>query len=486
MKQLELLDNQIRQGQSREVQATLRELVKARHSTPHTREENLGLAALCRRSGWAEGGLILLNPIVRPSARSQAQSTGGERCEYGACLVQIGAGSEALPLFESAEVAPRFLFEAFYRFSIWDYSSALLSLRRYLSEFELAPYERFIGEVNLVAALVSTKNFAEATPLLVRLKEEAARREMRLLLGNLFEIEAQTYLEREQWKLADQSLNESYRLLQGHSNWEMLYVLKWRLILDIRQKGFNAPQKKSANELIAQAKVLRHSETWRDLEFQLAKITGNRKLAERVYLGTPFSAFREKIVSELKYTPKAEEYLWCTGKSPTHTLDILTGLVSPRTCPLKSGQVVQRLLAALAADFYRSPTLAALHAQVFPGRYYNPLSSPAVMHQALKRLRQWLEQKKIPLEVLEQQGTYSLSGERTAIRVYRDAITNHSGSSQVLRQSFPKAPFQRRDFENLRGISARAANYHLKALQLAGIISVEGHGPARTYRLKAR
>lgn len=488
---MEKIDLLIRKGQSKQAQALLRERLKARHSQRIPRAEAARWASLCRRSGWAEGGLLALNPYVRPPVHSRVEATDPEKIEYAHGLVSLGVQQEARALLREvrSDEASALLTHAFSLFTEWNYEDALPLLRDYVKHAELAPYARLIGRVNLLAAISFLQRTQESSELFREILEECERGGHELLAGNIYEIQAQTEVQAGQLGRAENYLNESLRRLQNHENFDRLFLNKWLAILRLKKEGLTNAVRHDFTGVIAEAQSKRQWETWRDCDYWLA--TSEEEKA-KVFYGTPYFSYRRRIEKELRYHADDRGFVWRVG--PGHAkasavLDVQKGLLAPTPRSLKTGQVVQRLLETLALDFYKPPTVAQLHATLFPDRYYNPESSPDLIHQAMKRLRQWIAQNKVPLSVVEDQGLYRLRSQgRVDIHLRAQAIAPSAPRARLaddLAQEFRSQPFSRKEFEAWTKLSSRAANLRIAELLTANALEKIGAGPQTKYKVKA-
>ena len=197
---LKPINHLIQQGNSRKARQHLQLILRPSERARFTREERLELASLCRRTGWFQGALVVLAPIVRPSSRSRVQASDAEKTEYASNLIQMGSRQEGRLLLSEVSPSwhPKYFVEALSYFSEWNYHAAIPLLRRYLDWPEIQPYARIIGQVNLAAALVFENEIHEAETLLRHLKETCEREGHSLMLGNVYEIWSQLALKQDQ------------------------------------------------------------------------------------------------------------------------------------------------------------------------------------------------------------------------------------------------------------------------------------------------
>ncbi|MCM2322169.1 MAG: hypothetical protein NDJ90_02800 [Oligoflexia bacterium] len=496
---LNQIDESIRQGQTRKAAARIQALCEESSRLP--RKDRLELARLARRAFIPALGILLLRPFVRPSASAVVEATPEERLEFAACLIWVGARSEGRELL--AELDPRAhperdLFTSFALFSVWDYRAAVPLLRRYVRHPALAPYARLVGKANLAAALVHERSLAEAQELLAEL--EAATREggHSLLLRNILKLEAERAVYARDRARADRALDEALALA-GNSPEDALFVEKWRAIALLEKDGAEP-----LRQVRRKALEMGEWEGVRDCDYHLSALAKDFSLGARLYFGSPYPRYRERFLGDF---PELRERLpglfgWEVGErslggagAPADTLEfsIPRGCGSSRDELLKPGQVPQRLLSALASDFYRPFNLVELHSAVFPARHYHPKFSADSMHQALGRLRGYFRRVRLPLEVLEKNGSYRLETRQRltlwvnagGVREENELPVRLEREVAVLRARFP-AEFTAEDAARALGLSRNSALGRLRALLGFRRIRKEGRGPATRYRAIAQ
>jgi hypothetical protein len=393
----------------------------------------------------------------RTPSHLQLHTTSLEKAEYAAALVQIGAeleGLEILAQIDPVQVPRVYLYSALAHFSRWDYLKSVPLLEAYVAHPELSNYERRVGQVNLAAANVALDvEYPSLDVLIKQTKDEG----LMLLHANLLEIKSQFLLAHNRLKEARLCLEQAALFMEEMGQTDVLFIKKWTCVLRAKEiiTYINRSMNTDINREIefdidtdidrdqmgcadlsdvqrfrlalgaARTDLLRlrdvalsmgHSETVRDIDFHLIqifrdsdfgsqKVDANNRVCH-LYFGSPFESYRSRIESQLHYKSKTH-YDWQLSEQSTFILD-------PLHAPdLKTGMLLQRLLFALCKDFYRSQRVVSIHAELFPGRHFNPLSSPAVVHQAIKRLRIWARKTRVPLEIYESGGAYRLGGNIT-------------------------------------------------------------------------
>ncbi|MGE3683478.1 MAG: hypothetical protein AB7G93_17280 [Bdellovibrionales bacterium] len=377
------------------------------------RRFRVSLANLCRRAGLIRLGLKVLTPVVRPGNRIPVQPTAAEKAEYALLLQRTGAVREAVEILRS--IAPlslpdTLIYQALCHFNRWNYEAAIPLLQEFLG-YPLDAYKRLIGAVNLIAALIITEEFEQGAALLDETQAELKKRGLTRLLGNCHELRAQIHIAHHNLSLAGQELDEASRLVRRAGGLDLLFVDKWRSIVE----AFAAENPAPITTFKARALQFGDWECVREATlFELMFIRDQERI-EHLYVGTPFDMYRRRIVRSLDLREIPTQYLLGTPGSPC--LDLSTGRINDQL-RLAPGKKVHQLIAALLADFYRPRSLGELFSELFPDEYFSIFSSPNRMHQLFSRARAWLKTEDIPLSIEEQSGFYHLRiRESISIRV---------------------------------------------------------------------
>lgn len=410
MKQLTVheLEELVRSGNFREVQRHLSQL----NLKGLPREEALPIANIARRVHQNRLALKILNPIVRSTNSLDSPASPAEMIEYAESLRRVGAVTEAIRIFQSIDrtMYPQTGFHlALCYFAQWKTKPIVPLLREYIQTFQAPSYALCVARVNLAAALISEEELDEAESLLRELQTETRKADYKLLYGNTLELNSQIeILHRKNWQKASTILDEAESVLsQTVNSVDRLFIQKWRAVMDSFQAG------KATESLLrvrAQALEMCHWETVRSCDFFRAKI--NRDLQGLIYLyfGTPFNSFREMILKEPDVAINLpSSYLWQSSSFKTERIfDVGNASGDDGYLSLPPGQALHQLLILLTRDFYKPQPMVSLFAEIFPDEYFNPTSSANRIHQLTKRLREWLLENKIPVELKENGGSYSL------------------------------------------------------------------------------
>lgn len=459
-------------------------------------EDRTALANLYRRLGWASESLRLLGPALRSPKGLLRRATPEETAEYVMALLDVGAWKEVEPLLAGQPATPKILLaRAFARFHQWDYPSAVSPLEQYLAHPTLSEYERFIGEVNLSAALAAAGSHQKAATRLASLMPELERARRNLLLANCLEIQTQIQVGRKDWEGARESIRRSRAMIEAGASRDHLFVAKWELLTRLGSEGWSSQVEEAVVRLREEAIKNAAWEVARDLDFHVAETTGDSELKRHLYFGTPFASYRKRIgiegSSELQST-----FLWRADQpyseskpgTRSRVLDSLT-LTTSRRGQVALGTLPQKLLAALALDFYRPKSAAELFQWVSPGAYFNPSVSPGVVYQAVRLLKQTLGELKFPLRIESGEHGYRLRSERdAAVRVYSGMARALDSTEELnllwLREGAlrERGHFCTNEVARALGLTRRSAERFLAPLVRRGSVTRENRGRERRYR----
>jgi len=403
---------------------------------------------------------------VRPKTGAPSIAKPEELVEYAACLTKLGAAEEALVLLSKVEGIPRaLLYQALALAARWRYAENIPLLKAYLATPGLSAYQRHVGEINLAAALVFEGKHREVTPLLRCLLYNTSLSHHTLLLGNCLELSAENLILQGKIDAAKTCLEEATRKLGKTDSIYEFLARKWGAVVLSFHHPKSAESHQALQAVRKEAQERLHWESLRELDRFDYRATKDPALFHRVYAGTPYENFRRKLEQDADGTIKiASSYLWQLGEGeePPVVVDLVAGTASKGT-PLKLGSLPHRLILTLSSDFYRPFRIGELFSRLFPGEFYNPVSSVRRVHQALAMLREWLEQAHLPLLVEETRGEYRISTTRPcSIRV----PVGDNGSKALpgrvnlsiarMREVWPSETFSSEEAASALKISARS------------------------------
>lgn len=487
--QIERWDELIRKGKGRRVAEELG--LFPRRKIP--RESLAKFTNLCWRAHTPETGLLALNRRVRGTSRARADATDAEKLEYAVCLGRCGAVYEALGLVSaiSGDKAP---FARFYEAGLlamcWEYRMAIPLFREHLKNASLTEYQRWVGLLNLASAYVFELRHREAASILRRLIQETRGTGRFLLHANALHLSASSLISQRRFREADGLLKLARKAVASAGGLDALFVDKWAAILSLLRSRDKAPGLKSLDGVSALAAKLEEWNTVRECDRFRAIACRDETVLWRVYFGTPYRAYRKRLLDDFGGGVRPpSHYLWTgardrgTGK----TLDTLRGDAGPAGPRLKPGGSTHRLLRLLCSDFYRRFRLAEIHDRVFAGTHFNPATSPAKVHQAVKLLRRWFDDHALPIEIEVKGNEYRLvAHEGISIRVDPEGFVTDPDHirAAVLRGKFGAAAFSSSDAASHLGLSVRAAVQLLKNLTQAGVIEKSGTTRGAAYSIR--
>lgn len=442
----------------------------------------LPLANLCRRAYQLDLGIRILAPVVL-SPTADDPPTPAEMAEYAVLLQRSGAITEALQLLESvpSDHAPQVaLYKAFCHIARWDYAKALPEITTYLAA-DLEPYARKVGLVNLGACHLYLGDYDRSEALLTDAIRSWATEERRLR-GNCFELRSQIHLVKKNLKAAEADLNEAAALLPTEQTVDQLFVLKGSAHLRALKEKSVEPIRIFKEE----AERRRHWESVRDADFIRLRVRFEENLFHRLYFGTPFDGYRERLAAEFGRRPTESKYLHGNENAPR--FDLRTGTWNAST-RLKPGRSDLRLLQILLKDLYRPYRLSGLFAELFPGEHYNADTSRDRVHKVIARARANWARAGLPIAVKDTNGDYriALDGD-IAFLIGEEKFSN---ANDLLFEKL-SASFEARD-----SFTAKQARTAL-ALPLSSfkrfvnwalekrLLEREGLGPRVIYRFRAR
>lgn len=446
------------------------------------------LATIARRADMPGLGLKLLNPVVRPERKKIANATDMEKIEYAFCLSNSGAQQEAIKLLDTLDIdqIPQgLLAKSFSYINSWNYKEAIPLLKTYTASPQVEAYQRLVGNVNLVAALVYEELSEEAEELLGALLEETEKGQYRLLHGKLLGYRAQNAIQAKKWEVAGKFLGEAEDYLKEMGGIDVLLMKKWHAVYDCYLQGEKNKNVDNLRKIKEEAYQIKHWETVRHCDFFEALFCENEELGFHVYFGTPYTSFKHKLLKEWKKPLSLpEQYALKLGSpSPTHK-KIRFLIEEAGEKALKHGQASHRAMLALASDFYRPLRVTTLHYALYPNDFFNPFSSRDRVHQALRRLRISLKNLKLPLTLKEEKSLYSLAASSPIeLLVPREIESKDRSDFQIqsLQAKWPTDPFSVSQAADHLQVETRTALIFLQKALQKGIVVRSGKGPATRY-----
>lgn len=363
------------------------------------REDLLTFASLCRRAGIAAVGISVLRTLVRPtSRRAVSETTDSEKTEYAACLTQIGALGEARKLLASVKGEPspaRLRVLALLHVKDWDYPAAIPILRKTVNHSQTNSYEKTVGLLNLGMCLTFEEKLGEAASVLAEVLASREGEQYNLIRGNAYRLLGLIDYQKEKYSTAIQYFETAFAQFSKTDGLDRFLVQKWMAITNFVVNDRDAASQKKLFAIREESLKRKHWESVRDVDFQMALHNKDSQLLLKVYFGTPFERYRQRIIKKASYLKIPEFYQWRpSGEKGTDgvTFDL-------ERAGLKGGQSLYRFLAILLSDFYRPFSTVQLFEALFPTEFYNHGDSEQKVYQIITRARRWLEDRELPLEI---------------------------------------------------------------------------------------
>ncbi len=455
------------------------------------------VAQLFRRVNLPRQGVRLLSSVVRPTKKNPSESTIEEKAEYAVCLIRIGAVAEGLGLLRplsSKQCAPVALYRAFAHIAQWDYRASIGELMEYLANPQPNEYERLVAKANLLAALVSEREGAKADKLFGEMIVATNTPTMKLLYGSILELGAQLSLAEKHFDEMSHRIQKVEKLFSGSNDIHLFYANKLRILSQVTQEGATKNSLRKIESLREESIKLQNWETLRECDRIEAKAKQDPLLFDKVFLGTPHLAYRESLLKEFGGEFRApQSFDWSLSGSiekRSPCFDTSTGAWSDGKALLKPGQLLHRLLIALASDFYKPQRLATLHSLIFPNEYYNPITSPGRVHRTLGRWRLFSLKAKLKVGVHEVGGMYRLVGMGPVILRVKNLETadrsQYSFHLSQLREAFQNRLFSTSEAANLLGLSRRSTQRTMVEASSQGELLNFGTARSTRYRFKTQ
>lgn len=488
-KWLEKMDTLIREGKS----ALAAEGFLQIQSLKVPREFVLKTASLSFRAAQPYIGLRLLNPIVRVSEQGIGQATPTEIAEYAYGLIYIGAIEEALELLgkiPKTEVPQAGFYEASAYISQWDYEKSIPLLQTYIADERVAPYRRLVAQLNLAAAFIYVRNVQAASLLLREIQITASKQMHGYVLAKAMQLDSENLILLKQWDLAKEALEEASKRFKTTSGFDRLFVNKLKRRIQIETEGPSKSLLRDFGKLADEASKQGNWETVRDCDRLLAIYTKNEALFQKVYFGTPYLSYRERLLKECAEFTVPSSYEWHPNGKGTRgktlfSLDEVT--FGSEKDKFDRGSVLHQLLKTLSSDFYRPMRLATIHHRLYPAEFYNPDSSPARVHRSIVRFRKWVTANKLPINIAETNGDYSLksTGHLSIGIPLPGAPAIHLSDTLIkLMKLFPSDEFSMMEASKKLDVPVRTLSRLVSKCVEDSIIERRGAGPSSRYSFK--
>lgn len=436
------------------------------------------LAEIARRASDALLALKILNPIIYPKQKDVTPATDREKIVYASALPVVGLNEEALLILEkiNPESHPQaLLYSSFALFGMWNYKKAIPLLKQYIKSPKLNPYQKLVGQVNLIAAYVSNSNFDQAESLIKRSLKQAKQEQNLLLFGNILELRSQILIQEEKYQEALTTLQESANVLKATGGLYYDLVKKWQAICHLMIAPNNSQHLKNLQTIQEEAIENSYWEIVRDCAFYLGYATHDHQRLEQVVNGTPYPQFKQKAIRLTGIKPST------SGHKYVRSLSNLKSNLDIRTPALLSTPTLARTLEVLSLDYFKPVSLGALFRELYPGEVFNPFTSPKRVFNTVYRLRKWLNDNHWPIQIIVKNLEFRLSGEGN-LTLYRRNLPKEIALLYQFNETRKPKSFSRKDLADVLKVSQRYANKILSQAVTKRIISCSGKGRAIKYK----
>lgn len=411
--QIQDWDQMIKSGQVQAVYKALENL-RAQGKPPESLLKDL--ASLSRRINRPDFAIHWLFPLIEKDRELQEPPKGDYWLEYASSLVDGGAIREGMRIFQEyrGEVPRDYLGMAY--IAQWNYETAKDCFEDHLKVLKEDDYKYLVSLVNLISCQVYLRDQKEVERLLPKALELAQAGKKGYALSYLKQMQGMAYIDQKKWDLAAKSLEESQELLGLKKGVDNFQIKKWKVITELLKDRPSADKaEKTLDDLKKEAEDLKHWESMRNLDFYAYTLTQKSFYYDKLYYGTPYNYYREKL--EASFGKKPSGFYIRGSKEASHILDLATGECNGKQV-LIIDQVPHKALEALASDFYSPLRLLELYERIFPDECFNPDHGKNKIKQAIFRLNSILKKEGFDIKVKSRKFFYHLEfGGKTGIRI---------------------------------------------------------------------
>jgi tetratricopeptide (TPR) repeat protein len=445
--------------------------------------DSVSVARLARRTGQVSAGIKVLQRQISKKQTLDRHPLEFQ-AEYAVLLTLMGCVPEALDILKDVttqSMPEALLAKAWCYFEVWEYSKAIPLLKKYVRTQD-DEYLRLAGQVNLAEALLGAGDTDSAIAIATKSANEAKRRSYNRLLVNALHIRAQAYELIYDLANSNRDLKAAIEISESWKTSDAFLVRRQIAINDsIRNKKNTAILKAKAEAL-----ALSEFESTRQFDYKILDIKFTNELFNHLYYGSPYEQFRSQLLKRFPQGKVLKSYLW--GDKAGAVLDLSNAKVRFKGKEILITPQVHRLLLTLIKDFYNPVRVGGIFSLCFPGAHFFANHSPTVVHQALKRLRQWFEENEIPLTVECTKRRYRLIQLKpVAIALSKDSFKELEGISTLkkLQRAFGiEREFGMQEAIDVLGLSKASTHRALAAELTSGSIEKKYQGRNTKYLIR--
>lgn len=445
------LEEKLKKGETKEVLSYLYEM----NQSQILRKDRLDFAELARRAGAPELAIRFLIHIIYPKIKPSAgdEATADESVSYASSLRALGFLKEAqdiLNKFDPERHPIVLLQKALLLFSEWRYPESIRFLKKFVRSKKISDYQKTVGQVNLFSAYVSSEDYLSANKLADELLKVTKNKNYLLLYGNCLELMAQYCIFTEQYVLAESYLDQAETVLKDFSGIYLLYVKKWKLILQLltRQKATDFDLQ--FQYLIENSQNKNYSEIVRDLLFFRALADQDDQKTLQVLAGTPITSYHRRASLLLK------KKFFIPSQITFQQERASDGLFDYKSHHFLNKSLLRKLLWLLSQDFYKPTSVGQIFSVIYPSECFNPETSVKRVDNLIFRLNCYFKKNNISILIKRRHYSYKIIGLDQMI-IYRDLISNQELALKLFKKKYLLKQFKRIDLEQILDISSAAA-----------------------------
>lgn len=464
---LKILDQLIRSGQAASVRVKLSKIKKG----DIDRVQIVEYADLARRVQMPELIIRWLRPIVRPEQPVHPVANVIEKATYALGLARLGVFQEALLILKDLPTKdfPQVLYYlGLVLIEQWDYGTAEVHLKKYITSTKITDYQRCVGLLNLAACYVTERHWRKADQVMNELIIQTTADDRKLLRANTYELLAQSQIFRQHSKTALDNLEKAQSILGPGNNQYAFFVRKWQTIA----KFIDDPQShlQPLQNIRDEAIETKAWETVRECDFFKSTILQDEDSFLNVYFGSNFPAYKKRILKNYGW----EKPLPLKKDIPLLKYQKAGPIQRLHTDSIKLTILEKKLLHLLLADSYRPFSLPQVFGFLYPDEYFNLDSSIGKVERLAQRLRIALAKQNVPLVIKIEMGRMHLQSHYPVlIRVNRKKSKDTSNLRQKLSKvmdTIGESRFTAKSFYSVLSMSDRSGSRILAQAIHQGIV----------------
>ncbi len=408
--QLVDFDKKIKNGESSEVFYNCKNL----NSSTIPRELLVDYCDIARRIGRPSLIIRWLRPIIRSEVPISPPVSYYEQSMYVQGLIRLGGFNEANKIIKSISQNQNitiddniYFLKASFFINQWDYKRAIPCLKKVLKSQRISYYNKLVSRLNLCASFAAIDNYIKAEKEIDSFEKilnfTKNRGKFNLLLGNLYEIKGQVYLNTSRFDKALNSFQKSLELLNRADGRGVINAEKWQTIIKIKNSKNDHDLQASIQVLLGlrtKAINLEYWEAVREIDFQIAYETNNVELFWKVYWSSRFISYKSRIYKlfnskiDLKATDQNKKnFIWFSD------FKYNKGIPTIDFSKLTNSKIIKRIFFCFTLDFYRPIRIIEVFDLIYSNEYYNPITSPMKVYKLIAKARIILIKNKIPIAI---------------------------------------------------------------------------------------